>query len=341
MSDVQKKLRALLPKDYAIGYRKYRPSSRENAKLCFSQIKHCTNDRVRKHRGTHIPGRSNSTKHAAASSQVVASTGPADSLSTCSIVPASIPGKYLFLEGLQHPTINDTLRSCLSTQDANSIQSAGSIGILDYTVALDTVSKAIASCQDSTQVNFDTVSVDWTISEIPRLHHGEYTTNVEYQSTSEQPVRGRPSLLADLNSQIIAGQSSTAQAITTSTAFYGEEVSSGTLSTRSLKAHLRDRHSGSSLEHIQSVLRYSSTNSWRSSLISTISSTKSRVSVASWTRHTPAVSENAEPDIPSSVPASFLRRTKTRLTEDEQKIWDDFVDEHSWSSPVKRKVLHP
>jgi ankyrin repeat protein len=114
----------------------------------------------------------------------------------------------------------------------------------------------------------------------------------------------------------------------------GANVKSRTLNIHSIGRRLANRYSRSSLEHIGSVLRYSSTNSWRSSLVSMISRASSQISHTPSVNRTSSTSDNVIYQTVSKDIASVLHYEKYRLTEAEQMLWDILIDESQLAEPV-------
>jgi ankyrin repeat protein len=98
-----------------------------------------------------------------------------------------------------------------------------------------------------------------------------------------------------------------------------------TLSIRSLQRRLAGQVSNDAMDHINSVLRYSSSNSWRSSIKSYASSWKSR---ASSLPNRESLRDGAEPD------------TEPNLSSSEQQSWDELVDETQLAPSAQSRPFH-
>jgi Ankyrin repeat len=98
----------------------------------------------------------------------------------------------------------------------------------------------------------------------------------------------------------------------------------------SLSKLLGRRYSHATLEHIKSILCYSSTNSRRSSLVSSLSFG------SSWKSKTSLQVGRAD----SKEPYSFIS-TEDPLTEIEQTIWGELVDEERLVHPIHRPLHYP
>lgn len=97
------------------------------------------------------------------------------------------------------------------------------------------------------------------------------------------------------------------------------------LSIRSLQRRLAGKAGSDTIDHIQSVLRFSTSNSWRSSIASFASSWKSR---GSSLLHRQSVMDDAGTS------------EEPMLSSYEQMSWDELVDETKLAPPAKSRPIH-
>jgi ankyrin repeat protein len=100
----------------------------------------------------------------------------------------------------------------------------------------------------------------------------------------------------------------------------------GQLSIRSLQRRLAGKAGKDAIDHIHNVLRFSTSNSWRSSIASFASSWKSRGSSL-------LNRQSATDDIGTS--------TEPKLSSYEQMSWDELVDETKLAPPAQFRLIHP
>jgi hypothetical protein len=335
VSDVQKRLRALLPKDYAKDYRKYRPSSQQNAQLRFYHVKYCTDDRVRKYRKIRRQGQSECPGDAVdggAGLKADVFAGPASAFRNFPTTPAAAPVQYVSMVWLNLLTNQQTPYSDATLTAENA--SLPSVTIC-YPPGRSSARRSVSDCSSN-------------IKGQTRVQNGSVIDNVELATDSEALApNSAPDERHEDTVKSTDGESPEGgdfrlgtQAVSR---FRDQEatISSEPLSIRSLRRRLPNIHSQSSLEHIESVLRYSLTNSWRSSVVSKISLASSMDSGdLAQHRNSPKFGATAS-KIVSKASTSLFQKIKSRFTEGEQRIWDDLVDESQLAQPVNTPRLPP
>jgi hypothetical protein len=111
------------------------------------------------------------------------------------------------------------------------------------------------------------------------------------------------------------------------------DLTSKPLSIRSLGRRLAGRYSGSYIDHVSSVLRYSSTNSWRSSIMSIASLASSLQSL----RSSRVLPDSSPEDRMTGIDPAPEVGQKTGLSENEQEVWNELVDESSLTVPFRAR----
>jgi ankyrin repeat protein len=102
-------------------------------------------------------------------------------------------------------------------------------------------------------------------------------------------------------------------------------ITSTSLSIRSLQRRLAGKVGSDAIDHINSVLRYSSSNSWRSSIKSYASSWRSRESSL----------RNSE-----SLADGPSTGAELNLSSNEQRSWDELVDETQLAPSAQSRPIH-
>jgi hypothetical protein len=262
---VQKRLRALLPRDYAKDYKKFHPSSDANMRLRFSRMRRCKEGRVCK-KPYSISSNRNETTSSINNHIYEKTTGLMCNYSSPSGQAQSVPSS---------PTHYDS----------------------------QTIDPSLLLFNNSTDQ--------------PRYGAAEFG--------AETVTRRKPSISPNLPNVETPGLSKI-------TADH-KRSSSTSASICSLRKRFANTYSTSYLEHIASVLRYSSSNSWRSSLISMTSLASSRFQLVNQ-------DETTMKDIPRSKNTAQdksigLQNSATQLPKCEQDIWDELVDESQLMSTLQ------
>lgn len=253
---MQKKLRALLPKDYASDYRRYRPSSHQNARRRLFHVKCCTNDRVKKYRELRSQVRVASKDEACSKVADSGSDPPERRASafrnnSCSSLPN--PSDYISMAWLDLPNIQLGMEN---PPDYYAVEYTQRIHKLRREATLGTTSHlAETRCLPAAPSTMPIKSSeDLTIS----INDDKQMGESEYQLVRRHGFSPRID--------------------TTSTNGHEAETWSESLSIRSIGRRLVKRYSQSTIEHIASILRSSSTSSRRSSLLSLVSFASSKLS---------------------------------------------------------------
>jgi hypothetical protein len=315
---MQKKLRALLPKDYAKDYRRYRPSSHQNARHRFFHVKYCTNDRVRKRRGLRsqakLPHRDEASYRAVGSNGDVSArlTSAFRNYSRCSS-PSS--DNYISMASL------DLLSTQLDLRSNHEHHAA------EFTQRIQNLRRETVFGTTSHIREIQCLSV--ASPAMPANYCENYAISInsdDQMGEGENEVARRHGLLP--------------KADTSSTGGHEAETSSESLSIHSLGRRLMERYSQSTLEHIASILCSSPTNSRRSSLLSLISFSSSKISGKMSTDQISSISEDKAAETLKG-PKFRLHRGKVLLTDGEQRIWDDLVDESQLAQSSREIPSYP
>lgn len=317
---MQKRLRALLPKDYARDYRRYRPLSSENARLRFFHVKYCTNDRVRKCRAS----RSNAQRGSKDESCHKESASNPDPFAASTLAfrnyqssSTSSPGQYVSMAYLDISAIQSDMGSTpeqycqLAQSTPTSTHETMSSSMLDPSQILILPSSAHATNTKSPEDLVVSVKNDCSIMD------------VDCQIAQHYPLLTKPGTLQ-------------------------AETPPDSLSLRSLGIRLAQRYSQSTLEHIASVLRSSGTLSRRSSLLSMISLASSKISGKLSSNQSLSSSGDIGTKTTSQNRTFLLGKTSQRsakvslaLRPHEQRVWDDLIDESQLAQPSRVIPSYP
>jgi hypothetical protein len=330
LSDMQKRLRALLPNDYAVCYRGYHPSSHNQAKSRFSQFKFCTNDRVRKYRKSRLHAKADRrrrTSYTAPGSDDPEFAGPTKAFKNYYVGSSHLPGLSVIPSWLH-----------FIPNDDSPISSSEPIARTPYTISAElfnvhdneaSTSETVKDKRGSSEQFLEPTNCDKSPAATAKGGLAQYTKSIECHQESVQLAEDTNSSPVS-NSQGLTDQLSLPQPVMLNGTSQRASIESGALSTL-FSRKIADRHSRASLEYIESVVRHSLSNSLRSSLMSWTSSENSRNSVASST-------EDTTPGTVFTGSSGFLQKSKSRLTEGEQKIWDDLVDETQLATRLATEI---
>ena len=302
-SDIQKKLRALFPLDYAKDHRKYRPSNDVNMKARFDHLRRCKRGRISKEkRLRHYPRGTFRTP--------VFKDLRQDSMGSCRNFAHAFRD-YSTLSSYDIPIIlspdlvdSEPVISSLLLLDGSSLSpaSTGSVSDMTRTTCIDNLSgKSPLDLRTS-------AALDSTSS--PTRTHSK---QLEISTTRERSIRG-------------------------------------------LGRQLADKYSESYLKHVDSIMRYSSSNSWRSSLTSISSRASSLLSRRS--AHDKSNTEEASyskhwerTGAPHPYNQKSTLSTLDEIEPMEQEVWNELIDEgkvgprprppYLTVSPLYRKCCKP
>ncbi|KAH8779004.1 hypothetical protein BGZ57DRAFT_341850 [Hyaloscypha finlandica] len=224
-SDIQKKLRALFPLDYAKDHRKYRPSNDVNMKARLDHLRRCKRGRISKEkRLRHYPR-----------------------------------GTF------RNPAFKDlrqgSMGSCRNV--AHAFRDYSTLSSYDIPIVLS------RDLTDSEPVSSSLLLLDGSsISPVSRELRSDMAKTISKDHfSSKSPLDLRGSAGLDSSSSLINPHSKRL-----------ENSAKITSSLRGLGRQLADKYSETYLKHIDSIMRYSSSNSWRSSLTSISSRASSLLS---------------------------------------------------------------
>lgn len=262
LSDMQKRLRALLPNDYAVCYRGYHPSSHNQAKSRFSQLKFCTNDRVRKYRKSRLHAkadrkRKTKTSYTASSFDDPEFAGPTKAFKNYYVCSSHMPGRSVIPSWL-HFIANDVIPISSSKSIAKTLCtiSAGPFNVNDSEAS---ISVTVEDKRDPNEPFLEPTNGDKSTAVTTQGGPAQYTRGIECHQEYVQ-------LTEDLNpspvskSQGLTDQLSSPQLVTLKDTGQRASIASGSLSNL-FSRKLEDRHSTASLEYIESVVRHSLSNS--------------------------------------------------------------------------------
>jgi hypothetical protein len=271
-SDVQKKLRQLLPRDYAKDWRKFRPVNESNMRSRLSCLRSCREGRIRKsrHRRTARASRRSCSTEVQTPSSIIRNEGT-DPTPSCHTSHIPLPPAS---QAISH---QDTIDPALLSQSRFS--------------------------------DHDAISSE-------TFHESETQAFPNPLEASSTPL---------IDSEYTNDSRPASQALAKASSSVDNKQSSKDHTLLSLRSRLTSQHTRSYLEHVCSTLRYSSTNSWRSSIISLSSLASSRRSIRSLERDTAtAISDRSSVKDRGSAQDMVNNH---QLSKAEQKIWDELVDE--------------
>jgi ankyrin repeat protein len=278
-SDIQKKLRALFPLDYAKDHRKYRPSNDVNMKARLDHLRRCKRGRISKEK--RLRHYSRGTFRTPAFKDL-----RQDSMGSCRNFAHAFRD-YSTLSSYDIPTI----------LSPNLVDSEPVISSL---LLLDGSSSSPASTESGSDMT-RTTCIDNLSGKSPL----DLRTSAALDTTSSPTITHSKQL---------------------------EISATRARSIRSLGRQLADKYSESYLKHIHSTMRYSSSNSWRSSLTSFSSRAssllsrrsahdKSNAEEVSYSKHW----ERTGPSHPYNQKS--IMSTLDEIDPMELEVWNELIDE--------------
>ncbi|KAF4634739.1 hypothetical protein G7Y89_g3367 [Cudoniella acicularis] len=259
--DIQTRLHLLLPPDYSKDHRKFRPSNNDHMKLRFDHLRRCKKGRISKERWcrsttvlrSRIPiiqatskslsgsfeGYSKAFRNYDTSSEITPMITSSDLLDSQTVNPS-----LLLLDGSSLSSNQDTRSNDITSAPADRLpdhqgQRSRMITSMDLLNSQMVNPSLLLLDGSSLPSNQDTGYNDITSAPVDRLpdHQG--------QRSRMNPGQQSPRLSS-----------------------YPKEAKNRISRLRGLEKKLANKYSESDLKHISSVLRFSSSNSWRSSLSS-------------------------------------------------------------------------
>ena len=278
-SDIQKKLRALFPLDYAKDHRKYRPSNDVNMKARLDHLRRCKRGRISKEK--RLRHYSRGTFRTPAFKDL-----RQDSMGSC--------------RNFAHAFRDYSTLSSYDIPTRLSPDLVDSEPVISSLLLLDGSSSSPASTESGSDMT-RTTCIDNLSGKSPL----DLRTSAALHTTSS-PTRTHSKQL--------------------------EISATRARSIRSLGRQLADKYSESYLKHIHSIMRYSSSNSWRSSLTSFSSRASSLLSRRSAHDKSNAEEVSYSKHWEQTGPSHPYNQKSTLSTLDEiepmeLEVWNELIDE--------------
>ena len=302
-SDIQKKLRALFPLDYAKDHRKYRPSNDVNMKARLDHLRRCKRGRISKEKRLRHYSRGT------------------------------------FRTPVFKDLRQDSMGSCRNF--AHAFRDYSTLSSYDIPIILS------PDLVDSEPVISSLLLLDGSSSSPASTRSGSDMT----RTTCINNLSGKSPL--DLRTSAALDSTSSP------TRTHSKQLEISTTRERSIRGlgrQLADRYSESYLKHVDSIMRYSSSNSWRSSLTSISSRASSLLSIHSAhdKSNTEEASYSKHWERTGSLNPYNQKSTLSTLDEIapmELEVWNELIDEgkvgpgprprYQAVSPLNRKCCNP